>query len=446
MTTKTRQPRALKSFIYRVLLRRLVLATLVISVAVAIESYYTQRNALEKEVANYARLAVRDEELMSEEIMQAGDPDPYDAFRRALAEAQSHRAGSGSGIFVYARFYNRQGGQVAELERSDHQSYKGAKALTLQHAQEHPAAEEIDSEMAHIGGQPVVLLTVPILNRAGEVVGFGQGVYAPSDQELAAFRANLLWRVALAVGIVIATALLLYPIILHLTKKLAVYSSALLDANMEVVALLGAAIAKRDSDTDAHNYRVTFYAAAIGEAVRFPPPEMQSLLKGAFLHDLGKLGVSDNILLKPGKLSDEEFVVMKTHVRHGLDIIEGSNWLADTATIVGYHHEKFDGSGYPKGAKADSIPAAARVFAIADVFDALTSKRPYHEAKSCDATLEILELGRGTHFDPVFLDAFRPLAPTLYEQYGGRTSDELRPLLTELTAHYFAAGLDSLSY
>src|SRR5262249_55214535 len=183
--------------------------------------------------------------------------------------------------------------------------------------------------------------------------------------------------IAVAVGIVLVTTALLYPVILRLVRRLANFSEALLDANFAALSMLGTAIAIRDSDTDAHNYRVSLYALHPGEAVSLPPEEMQALLKGAFLHDVGKIGVRDDVLLKPGPLTEPEFDVMRRHVDYGVNLVQRSAWLADAAAVVGAHHEKVDGSGYPKGLHRAQIPITARIFAIVDVFDALTSRRPY---------------------------------------------------------------------
>ncbi len=121
----------------------------------------------------------------------------------------------------------------------------------------------------------------------------------------------------IAIAIVISVAALLYPVILHLMRRLADYSTHLLDANMETLSVLGSAIAKRDSDTDAHNFRVSLYSARIGEAMGLPNSAMRELIKGSFLHDVGKIGISDNILLKPGKFDRNEFSIMQTHVEKG---------------------------------------------------------------------------------------------------------------------------------
>jgi HD-GYP domain-containing protein (c-di-GMP phosphodiesterase class II) len=244
----------------------------------------------------------------------------------------------------------------------------------------------------------------------------------------------------LAILIVLATSGLLYPVILHLVRKLTVFSRDLLDANLEALSLLASTIAKRDSDTDVHNFRVTLYSVRLAEALQLPNSVIQTLIKGAFLHDVGKIGIRDTILLKPGGLDAEEFSLMKDHVQHGMDIISSSIWLSDAAQVVGSHHEKFDGSGYPQGTTGETIPLLARIFAIADVFDALTSKRPYKEPLSCEASIAVLQQGRCSHFDPIILDAFMVIAQDLYRTYAGRDDPGLRDELRAVITTYFSSG------
>jgi len=210
--------------------------------------------------------------------------------------------------------------------------------------------------------------------------------------------------------------------------------------------VLGATIAKRDSDTEAHNYRVTIYATRLAQTVGLDNKKMQSLIKGSFLHDVGKIGIRDDILLKPGKLDEEEFEIMKEHVNHGLDIIRKSNWLKNAAGIVGGHHEKFNGKGYPEGLAEIVIPLSARIFAIADVFDALTSRRPYKEPFSFEKTMEILQQSKGSHFDPELLEKFNGIARELYDEFSGREDDRLKDQLHALTSQYFHSGIDTLNY
>lgn len=169
--------------------------------------------------------------------------------------------------------------------------------------------------------------------------------------------------------------------------------------------------------------------------------EMRSLIKGAFLHDVGKIGVRDSVLLKPGSLTPEEFEETKQHVQHGLDIVKRSQWLADAAPLVGSHHEKYDGSGYPAGRKGEEIPKVARIFAIADVFDALTSKRPYKETMGYLKAMEIISRNRGSHFDPEILDIFERIAPDLYKTYAEMGDETLRSKMKQLGAGYFLSDL-----
>ncbi len=207
---------------------------------------------------------------------------------------------------------------------------------------------------------------------------------------------------------------------------------------------LGNAIAKRDSDTDAHNYRVTIYAVRIAESVELDIDSIRTLIKGAFLHDVGKIGIRDDILLKPGKLTDDEFDIMKLHVNHGLDIVNRSDWLLDAGSVVGAHHEKFDGTGYFRGLSGSEIPVTARIFALADVFDALTSRRPYKEPFTFEESMHILLNGSGTHFDPDLLDAFQGIAHPLYEEFASTDDQRPRLELEEILIHYFQKEVDSL--
>jgi HD-GYP domain-containing protein (c-di-GMP phosphodiesterase class II) len=283
---------------------------------------------------------------------------------------------------------------------------------------------------------------MPIAGEQGVVRAYGRGIFALSSQMAAEMNRTILRNIMIVIAIVFAVAAILYPVILQLMRRLADYSTSLLDANLETLAVLGSAIAKRDSETDAHNYRVSLYSARIGEAMGLSALEMCTLVKGAFLHDVGKIGIPDNILLKPGKLDDQEFSVMKTHVEQGVDIVDRSSWLRDAVDVAGYHHEKYAGGGYPRNLSGRDIPVTARIFAISDVFDALTSERPYKKSLSFDAAMEILEQGRGQHFDPDILDAFQKIARDLYGRYVGREGDDLRQELVILVEKCFSSGLE----
>lgn len=221
---------------------------------------------------------------------------------------------------------------------------------------------------------------------------------------------------------VLLTTGVLYPIITRLHRDLGIRSDELMRSHVAILQALGSAIAKRDSDTHIHNFRVTFYAVRLAEAADRPSREIAALVKGAFLHDLGKIAISDTILLKPGRLTDDEMAIMKTHVTHGMEMVENVPWLTDAREVVGSHHERWNGTGYPFGLRGDRIPVNARIFAIADVFDALTSRRPYKPPLPLDLVLEMMLAERDAHFDPRLLDIFLPLASELLEQASHETS------------------------
>jgi HD-GYP domain-containing protein (c-di-GMP phosphodiesterase class II) len=163
---------------------------------------------------------------------------------------------------------------------------------------------------------------------------------------------------------------------------------------------------------------------------------MQSLIAGSFLHDVGKIGIPDSILLKPGKLDADEAAVMRTHVGQGEDIVGGTTWLDGAKAVVAAHHEWWDGSGYPRQLAGEAIPLAARIFAVADVFDALCSKRPYKEPMSFAVVMAILERDSGSHFDPAVMTVFRAMAREIFERLGACSEDDCRKLLEERVRHH----------
>lgn len=201
-------------------------------------------------------------------------------------------------------------------------------------------------------------------------------------------------------------------------------------ARLELVHCLAAAAEHRDDDTGKHILRVGRYAALIAREAGLPGPFIEMLELAAQLHDVGKIGISDTILLKPGRLTDEERASMEVHAQVGADVLNAHNDMLQNAmvrheelgsrlpessrspltelaaSIALTHHEKWDGSGYPNGLSGTDIPLEGRITAIADVFDALRSKRPYKEPFSFDRSFEIMLEGRGKHFDPDLLDHF----------------------------------------
>lgn len=182
----------------------------------------------------------------------------------------------------------------------------------------------------------------------------------------------------------------------------------ILAAHLETIHRLAAAAEFKDEETADHIQRMSRYCALLAHKLGLPDAEVDLVLQASPMHDIGKIGIPDSILLKPAKLTPEEWVVMQKHTIFGARILGESNFeLLRVGEIIAMsHHEKWDGSGYPRRLSGEDIPLYGRICAVADVFDALTNKRPYKEAFSNEKSLEIMRAGRGSHFDPRILDVF----------------------------------------
>lgn len=169
---------------------------------------------------------------------------------------------------------------------------------------------------------------------------------------------------------------------------------------------LVAALDARDHETEGHSQRVTAYALAIGRELGFDAAALAKLEQGAMLHDIGKIGVPDGILRKAGPLNDEEWAAMRRHPEIGARMLENIPFLRPALDVVAHHHERWDGRGYPSGLREEGIPLTARAFAVADAFDAMTSDRPYHRARSCAAARLEIQRSGGSQFDTDVVTAF----------------------------------------
>jgi len=180
------------------------------------------------------------------------------------------------------------------------------------------------------------------------------------------------------------------------------------NAYLDTIRRLAIAAEYRDEGTAAHIMRMSHYAAVLAKGLNFPPGQIEIVLQASPMHDVGKIGIPDGILLKKGKLEDKEWEIMRQHTIIGSRILKESNsdFLKAGELIAATHHEKWDGSGYPNGLKGEEIPRLGRICAVADVFDALTTKRPYKEAFSNEEAFDIIKKGRETHFDPEVVDIF----------------------------------------
>ncbi len=176
----------------------------------------------------------------------------------------------------------------------------------------------------------------------------------------------------------------------------------------EMVLRLSRAAEHRDPETGQHLLRMANYSRLISRELGLSEAEQELIMEAAPMHDLGKIATPDAILLKNGKFVDSEFAIMKAHSQHGYDILCGSDslLLRTAASMALTHHEKFDGSGYPEGLSGEAIPLHGRIIAVADVFDALTSVRPYKKAWTLEDASKLLKENSGTHFDPKCIEAF----------------------------------------
>lgn len=179
---------------------------------------------------------------------------------------------------------------------------------------------------------------------------------------------------------------------------------------------LGDALDLKDSETEGHSKRVTAYTIALARAMDITPEEIKVIARGAFLHDIGKMAIPDHILQKPGKLSPEEQTVMRDHCASGYHMLRKIPFLREAAEIVFTHQEHHDGSGYPSALSGSEIPVGARIFAVADALDAITSERPYRKARSFEAARKEILRCSGTQFDPRVVEVFLKIPNELWNE------------------------------
>lgn len=206
------------------------------------------------------------------------------------------------------------------------------------------------------------------------------------------------------------------------------YSENVMKMQDGLIVLIADMVENRDSDTGAHIQKTASYVQIILDGLKrkgyyteqLTPQYAEYVVKSAPLHDTGKIKIPDRILNKPGRFTPEEFEIMKTHTTLGKEIIdkaistvEGESYLSEARNMAAYHHERWDGKGYPDGLKEEEIPLSARIMAVADVFDALTSKRVYKPAFAMDTALEMIREGMGTQFDPKCVDVFLEAVPEI---------------------------------
>lgn len=365
----------------------------------------------------------------------------FDAIELNGPEARAHavdaaRAITG-GLFDIAEIYDAKGQKLAESMTSGGEA---VEPLLPKHGAPSYLTASYES-IRQQSGQWILRVFVPLRMAHGDLgsplTGYFEGVRVmPAWQQDQIFEQSL--SMALMVCLAsLACGAVLYPVVISLSAQNAQKAREVLDSHIGMMEAIGRAIARRDSDTGAHNYRVAWIAAKMGEALGLSGYGMQSLIVGSFLHDVGKIGIPDAILLKPGRLDEQEMAIMRTHVAQGEKIVGEVGWLGGAKDVVSAHHEKWDGSGYPRGLSGQNIPLAARIFAVADVFDALCSKRPYKEPMVFDAAIHVLESSTGSHFDPEVMKCFRAMANDIYKTMSTLDEAGARSLMEDRVRHHF---------
>lgn len=409
--------------IHKKVVKHLLLGWLLLSLVIGVAVLYLEMIRVDKQML---AMAVDETRSFTVELDQASVSQMGTLKQKAVEFLKGH--------FIVLELYDEHKKQILREVSPG----RGAIEQKLeQHAQPFPLDDAAYHKNFLIDGKFFIQVLLPLQDKSGELIGYFEGVYQVDAETLHNIKTNIIRIMLLVVLVILITATTLYPIIISLNRGLIKLSSDLLRGNIELMDVLGSAIAKRDSDTNSHNYRVTIYAVRLGETLGLPGAKIRDLIAGAFLHDVGKIGIRDNILLKPASLSDEEFTTMRSHVLMGVDIISKSEWLAGAREVVELHHEKYDGSGYMKGLKGAEIPLNARIFAIVDVFDALTAKRPYKEPFGFEEVMDILQRDSGSHFDLKLLDNFSSIAYALYQKVGYAEDKTLTVLLNCLVSKHF---------
>ncbi|KAF0205352.1 MAG: metal dependent [Gallionellaceae bacterium] len=413
------------SELHRYLITRFLVSGIAISVLIGALVYYWESWRVENMAFELAVISAKHFDSPKMRKMLVADKPSNHPELTELLEKSS---------FMGIRIFDLSGNVLMEAWMKNPGNFQLAVSA---HRHDFPKPGKTHSNWLENAEGDFVQVVIPLLDSTGKTEAYFEGVYRPDAGTQYARKHQVRSTVLTSFVVAITALILLYPVLLGLTKRSLSLSSSLLDSNLELLQSLGSAIAKRDSDTDTHNYRVTLYAVRLAEAMGLSRANIESLIVGAFLHDVGKIGIPDQILLKPGKLTEEEFSIMKTHVTLGSEIIQDSNWLKQAHDVVLFHHEKFDGSGYPHGIHGMDIPASARLFAVVDVFDALMSSRPYKEPLLLEDAEKILREGAGKHFDPRVVNAFEMIALGLYGEIGRAEKVYLQSAMKAIINKYF---------
>lgn len=419
---------AMNSFNRRVAWRIGFVSVLLAAVASSAAWFVAYKNAEDTTVA----LAMEESRrlLRHSDALDLSGPDAAERARKAAKTLAG-------GLFDVAEIYDSHGEKLASAMTPEGRAIEARLP-----AHPRPESGESSHESLKLDDRRRVLRVLVPLKEAADSGATAVNGYFEGVRVLPAWQRNQMLVHALSAALMVGFASLLcgaaiYPVVVLLSADNERKSREILDSHLSLMEALGRAVGKRDSDTGAHNFRVAWMAARIGERLGLRDRAMQSLIVGSFLHDIGKISIPDAILLKPGRLDSGESEIMRTHVAQGEEIVSCIGWLDEAKAIVAAHHEKWDGSGYPRRLAGDAIPLSARIFVVADVFDSLCSKRPYKEALDFDTAISIMERDVGRHFDPRVMAVFQPIARELFDALDGGDEESARRRLEDCVRRHF---------
>ena len=411
--------------IHRLVLRRLLLAWLVISLVLGVVVHLVEVDRMEKAIVMVANTKMQE--------LTLGDLLDLPPEKNSQDELQLRSASFLQKNFIVIEVFAADGQRVARITNP---AQADLQAQWLRSLERLPRDQTRHIHRLEREGETLVEMTFPV-HQSGLLRGHIAAIFRLEPMVQQMLFGGMERRLLLVLLIVTGTTIALYPVIIQLNRSLWQSARKILQGNLETVSVLSAAIAMRDIETGEHNARVTLYALALAKAVELEEALMQGLILGALLHDVGKIGIPDQILHKSERLSAEEQETMRQHVAHGVRIISGSAWLHQARGVIEFHHEKYDGSGYLKGLRGNEIPEVARIFAIADVFDALVSSRPYKPPLSVTEARQMILNDAGTHFDPDFAAVFANMAERCHKAVQGKDSEALIAEIHRQASPYF---------
>ena len=411
--------------IHRLVLRRLLLAWLVISLLLGGVIHLVEVNRMEKTIVAMANAKMQELTLGDLLDLPPGKSSQDELHLRSASFLEKN--------FILIEVFTADGQRVARITNSAQADLQTQWISSLKRL---PRDQSRHIQHLERDGETLVEMSFPV-HQSGLLRGHVAAIFRLDPVVQQMLVGGMGRTLLLVLLIVTGTTLALYPVIIRLNRSLWQSARKILQGNLETVSVLSAAIAMRDVETGEHNARVTLYALELAKAVELEEALMPGLILGALLHDVGKIGIPDQILHKEDRLTPEEQEAMRQHVAHGVRIISGSAWLHRAREVIEFHHEIYDGSGYLKGLRGKEIPEVARIFAIVDVFDALVSCRPYKAALPVAEARQLILNYAGSHFDPDFAAVFANMAEGWYLFVQGKDSDALIAEIHQQASPYF---------